>query len=116
MGDLISSATRSPAASITARRAPAAGRGKWWPRGAGATSHRRAGRALSRDHELLTIGLTGTAPNELAEACDIALCMPATDTATIQELRLVAMHLLCGVIDRDAALRSARRVPRRVQA
>jgi D-sedoheptulose 7-phosphate isomerase len=53
---------------------------------------------------LLTLALTGACPNPLELLADDALCLPATDAATVQELHLVAIHLLCEAIDRHVAL------------
>jgi phosphoheptose isomerase len=47
--------------------------------------------------------LTGPAPNPLAEACDDAVCVDAATTATVQEIHLVAVHLLCAGVDRSVA-------------
>jgi glycosyltransferase involved in cell wall biosynthesis/phosphoheptose isomerase len=47
--------------------------------------------------------MTGAAPNPLAAACDDALCLPCESQATVQELHLVAIHLLCAAIDRAIA-------------
>jgi D-sedoheptulose 7-phosphate isomerase len=44
---------------------------------------------------------TGSHPNPLAEAADEALCVDATFTATVQELHLVALHILCAALDRE---------------
>lgn len=38
--------------------------------------------------------LTGPGPNPLALDCTEAVCLPG-DTATVQELQLVALHMLC---------------------
>jgi type III pantothenate kinase len=56
--------------------------------------------------------LTGPSPNDLAARAHDALCIDAPSTATIQELHLVAVHLLCGAVDRAVAgrRRRARRV------
>jgi D-sedoheptulose 7-phosphate isomerase len=43
--------------------------------------------------------LTGPAPNPLADACDDALCVEAPHTATVQEIHLVAVHLICAAFD-----------------
>jgi D-sedoheptulose 7-phosphate isomerase len=53
----------------------------------------------ARRRGLLTLGLTGPAPNPLATACDEALCVDAHATCTIQELHLVAIHLICAAFD-----------------
>jgi D-sedoheptulose 7-phosphate isomerase len=44
---------------------------------------------------------TGPAPNPLADAADEALCVDATFTATVQELHLVGLHVLCAGLDRE---------------
>ncbi|GAA3960782.1 SIS domain-containing protein [Actinomadura viridis] len=43
--------------------------------------------------------ITGPGPNPLAAACDDAVTVDAGATATVQEVHLAAVHLLCGVID-----------------
>jgi D-sedoheptulose 7-phosphate isomerase len=45
--------------------------------------------------------LTGPRPNPLADAADEALCVDATFTATVQELHLVALHIICAGLDRE---------------
>ena len=59
-------------------------------------------RAVERANRIgmVTWALTGRAPNPLAEACDEALACPGPSTATVQEMHLVAVHLLCGAVDR----------------
>jgi phosphoheptose isomerase len=52
-----------------------------------------------------TWGVTGAAPNPLAELCDDAICLAGPTTATIQELHLVGIHMLCAAVDREVALR-----------
>jgi D-sedoheptulose 7-phosphate isomerase len=48
-------------------------------------------------------GLVGPCPNLLAERCDEVVAVPAESTATIQEIHLVVIHLLCAAIDRAVA-------------
>ena len=48
--------------------------------------------------------VTGPGPNPLAEACDAAVCLPG-DTATVQELHLAALHMVCRAL--ESALESA---------
>jgi D-sedoheptulose 7-phosphate isomerase len=45
--------------------------------------------------------LTGPAPNPLAAVADDAICVAAPDTATIQEVHLVAIHTLCDALDEE---------------
>jgi phosphoheptose isomerase len=47
--------------------------------------------------------MTGAAPNPLAGAADEALCVAAPDTATVQEVHLVAIHALCAALDAEIA-------------
>jgi D-sedoheptulose 7-phosphate isomerase len=65
----------------------------------------------ARDHGLTTWGLTGPAPNPLAEACDDAVCIAAPATATVQELHLVVVHLLCAAVDVQVAQLATPRMP-----
>jgi D-sedoheptulose 7-phosphate isomerase len=43
--------------------------------------------------------MTGPAPNPLGDLADQALCIDAPTTAAVQELHLVALHLLCEAMD-----------------
>jgi type III pantothenate kinase len=52
-------------------------------------------------------GLTGEVPNPLAELCDDCIGLGGGSTATIQELHQVAIHLLCGAVDREVSLHAA---------
>jgi D-sedoheptulose 7-phosphate isomerase len=45
--------------------------------------------------------LTGPLPNPLAEAAEEALAVDATFTATVQELHLVALHIICAALDKE---------------
>jgi D-sedoheptulose 7-phosphate isomerase len=47
--------------------------------------------------------MTGPAPNPLATGSDESLCVPRGPAATVQELHLVALHMLCAAF--DAALK-----------
>lgn len=47
--------------------------------------------------------MTGPAPNPLATGSDESLCVPRGSAATVQELHLVALHMLCAAF--DAALK-----------
>lgn len=52
-----------------------------------------------RDLGLAVWGLTGPAPNPLVARCDDALAIDAGSTATVQEVHLVVVHLLCSYFD-----------------
>jgi D-sedoheptulose 7-phosphate isomerase len=55
--------------------------------------------------------MTGRAPNPLVALADDAICVPATNTATVQEVHLVALHLVCEELDRALADGVARPAP-----
>jgi D-sedoheptulose 7-phosphate isomerase len=46
--------------------------------------------------------LTGPGPNPLATACAEAVCLPG-DTATVQEMHLAALHMLCRAVEQAVA-------------
>ncbi|GAB3309748.1 SIS domain-containing protein [Epidermidibacterium keratini] len=48
---------------------------------------------------LRTWALTGRGPNPTADAAEQAICIDAADTATVQEIHLVALHLICEGFD-----------------
>lgn len=47
---------------------------------------------------ICVLALSGAAPNPLAAAADDAVCIPGP-TPTVQELHLLAIHLLCEAVD-----------------
>ena len=55
--------------------------------------------AAARAAGLTTWALTGAAPNPLAARVDDAVCVPATATATVQEVHQVVVHLVCAAVD-----------------
>lgn len=52
-----------------------------------------------RGRGLRTWALTGPAPNPLAEACDEVATADGLTTSAIQEVHLVAVHVLCAAFD-----------------
>jgi D-sedoheptulose 7-phosphate isomerase len=68
----------------------------------------RAARAIG----VTTWCLTGPGPNPLAELCDEAVSVAAGSTATVQELHLVALHMVCCAVDREVALHEGREARR----
>jgi D-sedoheptulose 7-phosphate isomerase len=61
-----------------------------------------------RDCGLTVWALTGPAPNPLAAAAHEALAVDAQFTATVQELHLVALHILCAGLDAALGVLPAR--------
>jgi D-sedoheptulose 7-phosphate isomerase len=54
-------------------------------------------------------GFTGPVPNPLADLSDDVLSVDAPFTATVQELHLVGLHILCASLDRALGLPSTER-------
>jgi D-sedoheptulose 7-phosphate isomerase len=52
---------------------------------------------------ITTWALTGPAGNPLAERCDDALVVDCPHTATVQEIHLITVHLLCAAVDEAVA-------------
>ena len=48
---------------------------------------------------LVVWGMTGRTPNPLSEQCTATVSVDAETTATVQEIHLMAIHLLCARID-----------------
>ena len=48
---------------------------------------------------LTVVAITGAGPNRLAEAADLAICVPVAETAIVQEVHQVITHLLCEVVE-----------------
>jgi len=53
--------------------------------------------------------MTGPGPNPLSGLSDRGLCVDSADTATIQEVHLVALHLMCEALDLALAAEDAGR-------
>ncbi|HEU4973751.1 MAG TPA: glycosyltransferase [Baekduia sp.] len=67
----------------------------------------------ARECGMTVWGMTGPAPNPLAELCDEVLAFDCERACTVQELHLVAIHVLCGAV--DEALSADGRAERRTE-
>jgi D-sedoheptulose 7-phosphate isomerase len=65
----------------------------------GRSSNLLAAAKAARDTGQTVWALCGPRPNPLAELADEALCIAAADTATVQEVHLLAVHLICEAFD-----------------
>jgi D-sedoheptulose 7-phosphate isomerase len=66
----------------------------------------RSGNVLAAADRARSLGIrvwamTGPPPNPLATVADDAICVAAPDTATVQEVHLVAIHALCDALDSE---------------
>jgi phosphoheptose isomerase/glycosyltransferase involved in cell wall biosynthesis len=59
----------------------------------------------ARECGLTVWGLTGRGPNPLVDLCDEVVAIEAERTCTVQELHLVAIHVLCAAVDAAVAAR-----------
>ncbi len=55
----------------------------------------------ARKLNMTTIGLLGRDGGACLELCDIALLVPSSNTARIQEIHLLLGHLLCGLVEKE---------------
>jgi len=55
----------------------------------------------ARKRNLKTIGLTGKDGGALAQQADVAITIPSTSTARIQECHIAIGHLFCELLDAD---------------
>ena len=65
----------------------------------GASANVVAAVEAANEMEITTWALTGRRPNPLAKLCDDAVCVDAPATPTVQEIHLIAIHLLCAEVD-----------------
>lgn len=65
----------------------------------GASANLLSAAQAARQAGVTVWALTGRGPNPLAAGSDESLCIQAETTATVQELHLVAVHLICAAFD-----------------
>jgi D-sedoheptulose 7-phosphate isomerase len=58
---------------------------------------------LARERGLATVALTGEAGGELRELADHLLDVPHRDTARVQEVHAMVVHVLCQVVEEELA-------------
>lgn len=79
----------------------------------GVSGNLLAAAEAGRRTEMTVWALSGPGPNPLSTACDEALQVSASSAATVQELHLVAVHMLCAAF--DSALSSGERTSRQAE-
>ena len=56
---------------------------------------------------MTTWALCGDVSSPLAELCDEAIALAGPTSATVQELHLIALHMLCCAVDREVMVRDS---------
>ena len=56
---------------------------------------------LARERGLVTMGLTGGGGGRLAGAVDYLIDVPHTETARIQEVHVMVVHVLCQIVEEE---------------
>ena len=54
----------------------------------------------AREVNVTTIGFAGKNPGDMAALCDHCLYAPSDETAIIQQIHIVAGHIICGLVER----------------
>jgi D-sedoheptulose 7-phosphate isomerase len=58
----------------------------------------------ARSLKMRTIGLLGRDGGQLAGLCDVAVIVPSSTTARIQEAHIMIGHTLCGMVEESLQL------------
>jgi D-sedoheptulose 7-phosphate isomerase len=53
----------------------------------------------ARDNRLTVVGLTGRSGGEMRRHCDICLLAPSDSTPLIQQIHMIAGHIICGLVE-----------------
>jgi phosphoheptose isomerase len=69
----------------------------------GGSANVAAAARRARELGLVTWAMTGAGPNPLASLCDDALVVDADETAVVQTVHLMALHLVCAALDDELA-------------
>ena len=49
---------------------------------------------------MTTIGFAGTGGGAMADVADLLLCAPSKFTPVVQQVHMVAAHILCSLVER----------------
>lgn len=71
---------------------------------------------VAKAYGITTWALTGRGPNPLASACHDAVTVEADQTATVQEIHLLAVHLLSAAVDQALGIEAPRTEVPQLQA
>lgn len=54
----------------------------------------------ARSRGIVTLGFTGASAGPMGSLCDHILCVPSAKTSVIQQIHIVAAHLVCGLVEK----------------
>jgi D-sedoheptulose 7-phosphate isomerase len=54
-----------------------------------------------RKHKITTIGLTGIYGGQMKDLCDICIKVPSGETPRIQEVHILAGHIICNLVEEE---------------
>ena len=57
------------------------------------------GLSAAKQHKAVTIGFTGSKESKIKSVCDVCFCAPSPVTARIQECHILAIHIICGMVE-----------------
>jgi D-sedoheptulose 7-phosphate isomerase len=55
----------------------------------------------AREIGITTVGFTGRSGQPMSGLCDLGLMAPSSETAIIQQIHIVAGHVLCGLVEKS---------------
>jgi len=61
----------------------------------------------ARQKRLTVVGFTGRTGGEMASRCDVCLHAPSDSTPLIQQIHIMAGHIICGLVEEDLFPRAA---------
>ena len=54
----------------------------------------------ARELGITTVGMTGNKASPMTALCDLCLVAPSEETAIVQQIHIVAAHIICGLVER----------------
>ena len=65
----------------------------------------------AREIGIKTVGFTGSNSSGMRALCDLCLCAPSVETPQIQQIHIVAAHVICGLVEHDLFGRVTKQAP-----
>jgi D-sedoheptulose 7-phosphate isomerase len=65
----------------------------------------------AREIGIKTVGFTGSNNSGMRALCDLCLCAPSVETPQIQQIHIVAAHVICGLVEHDLFGRATKQAP-----